>query len=161
MRSGSVSFALLVAAGVMGCSTASSPVERTTLARFHLESREAIGPRTILPQSETEITVSAKPVFTEFDLTSVAIVETELGKCLSFQLTAAAARDLYRLSVMNVGQRLVLTVDGKAMGARRIEEPIDDGVLLVFIEMADDQLPALKTALVNTSAEFQRLARKL
>jgi hypothetical protein len=161
MRTGSIFFALLVVAGVMGCSTVSSPDERATMARFHLESREAIGPRTRLPQSETEITIAAKPVFTEFDLTSVAIVETELGNCLSFQLTAAAARDLHRLSLVNVGQRLVLTVDGEAMGARRIEQPIDDGVLLVFIEMPDDQLPALKAALLKTAEDYQRSARKL
>ena len=144
-----------------GCSSAPAPLARTTLARFFLESRDQTGARTILPQSETVIFVAAKPVLTEFDLVDVEISETELGKCLSFRFTAAAARDLYRLSVVNVGQRLVLTVDGNAMGARRIQRPVDDGRLLVFVETPDDRLPALQESLQKTSAEYQRVARKL
>ena len=144
-----------------GCSSAPASLERTTLARLFLESRDLTGARTILPQSETVIFVAAKPVFTEFDFVEVEISETELGKCLSFRFTAAAARDLYRLSVVNVGQRLVLTVDGNAMGARRIQRPVEDGRLLVFVETPDERLPALQESLQETSAEYQRVARKL
>jgi hypothetical protein len=152
---------MMIAAIVTGCSTAPSPIERATLARFFLESTDGAGARTILPQSEVEINVSMKPVFTEFDILGVDVIETEFGKGLSFQFTPAARRDLYRLSVENLGRRLVLTIDGKPMGAHRIERPIEDGALLIFVETPDEALDGLQTALRKTSADYQRAARKL
>ena len=144
-----------------GCATPPVVSGEPALARFFLESSNRAGTEMILPQSETAITVDVKPVVTEFDIVRVDIAEVELGKCLQFQLTPAASRDLHRLSVANQGQRLVLMVKGRAMGARRIDGPLADGVLMVFVETPDDQLPALQKGLNETSAELQRVARKL
>ena len=52
-------------------------------------------------------------------------------------------------------------VKGRAMGARRIDGPLGDGLLLVFVETPDDKLPALQTGLNKTAVELQRVARKL
>ena len=144
-----------------GCSTAPVTNHQPTLARFFLETSNRAGTEMVLPQSETSIKVDPKPVLTEFDVVRVDVVEVELGKCLQFQLTPAASRDLYRLSVANQGQRLVLMVKGRAMGARRIDGPLGDGLLLVFVETPDDKLPALQTGLNKTAVELQRVARKL
>lgn len=154
---------VLVAFGfaMCGCATPPAASGEPALARFFLESSNRAGREMILPQSETAITVDVKPVVSEFDIVRVDIAEVELGKCLQFQLTPAASRDLYRLSVANQGQRLVLMVKGRAMGARRIDGPLGDGVLLVFVETPDDQLSALQAGLNKTSAELQRVARKL
>ena len=157
---------VLVAFGfaMCGCATPPAASGEPALARFFLESSNRAGREMILPQSETAITVDVKPVVSEFDIVRVDIAEVELGKCLQFQLTPAASRDLYRLSVANQGQRLVLMVKGRAMGARRIDGPLGplaDGVLMVFVETPDDQLPALQKGLNETSAELQRVARKL
>jgi hypothetical protein len=153
-------FALLMAASAMGCRTAPVAAEQSTLARFFLESPNDQGAQVILPQSETKITLAVKPVFTEFDVVRVELAQVELGKCLRFQLTPAAARDLYRLSASNPGRRLVLMLNGRAMGARRIDRPMDDGALLIFVETPDEALSALQTALGKTAAELQRVARK-
>lgn len=146
---------------VGGCATAPVANDEPTVARFFLETSTRAGTEMVLPQSEATITVDVKPVFTEFDVVRVDIAEVELGKCLQFQLTPAASRDLYRLTAANQGQRLVLMAEGKAMGARRIDGPLGDGVLLMFIEMPDDELPPLQAGLNKTAVELQRVARKL
>jgi hypothetical protein len=112
-------------------------------ARFYLEStRDGAGNAT-LPRSDVTISILPKPVITEFDVVSVEIAEVELGRCLKFQLTPAASRDLYRLTASRLGRRLVLFLNGQAVGARRIDEPIEDGALLIFVERPDEALPAL------------------
>ena len=158
--------ALLVATlaltfAIGGCATTPVINGEPALARFFLEASNGAGTEMILPQSETAITVELKPVLTEFDVVRVDIAEVELGKCLQFQLTPAASRDLYRLSAANQGQRLVLMVKGQAMGARRIDGPLGDGVLLMFVETSDEKLPALQIGLNKTAVELQRVARKL
>lgn len=152
---------LLVLLAAAGCKSAPIASAQPVLARFFLESVNEQGVSMVLPQSETKITVAVKPVFTEFDVVRVEIAQVELGKCLQFQLTPAAARDLYRLSGASQGRRLVLMVNGRAMGARRIERPLDDGALLIFVETPDDALPALQAGLRKTAMELQRTARKL
>ncbi len=124
-----------------------------TLARFFIETPAGTVGMT-LPQSGVQLAVSAKPMITEFDFVDVAVAQVELGRCLMFRLTPAAARDLYRLSVTNQGRRLVLVVNGVPLGARRIDRPLDNGTVLVFAEVADDALPALANNLRKTSAEL-------
>ena len=101
------SLILLLTALLTSCATSTTATVSPALARFFLESTNEEGVRVTLPQSGTEITVMPKPVFTEFDVRRVEIAEVDLGQCLFFQLTPAAARDLYRLSVSNPDQRLV------------------------------------------------------
>jgi hypothetical protein len=144
-----------------GCSTSPIAATQPTLARFFLESGNTEGVLVVLPQSETGITVAVKPVFSEFDIARVEIAQVELGKCLLFQLMPSAARDLYRLSVSNSGQRLVLMVNGRAVGARRIEQPLNEGTIAIFVEAPDDTLPELQAGLRKTAFELQRMARKL
>ena len=142
-----------------GCQSPPPPDYSPTLARFFLENPSgAVGMR--LPQSGVQLAVAPKPVLTEFDFVDVAVAQVELGRCLMFQLTPAAARDLYRLSVPNQGRRLVLVVNGVPLGARRIDRPLDDGAVLVFAEVADEALLSLANNLRKTSAELQRTLRK-
>jgi len=146
---------------VVACETAPHRDYAPTTARFFLESANGEGGRVTLPQSGVRIAVAPKPVFTEFDVVNVEIAEVELGKCLMFQLTPAAARDLYRLTGANQGRRLVLTLNGVARGARRIDRPFDGGTILVFVETPDEKLPALVENLRKTAADLQReLAKK-
>jgi hypothetical protein len=141
------------------CRTPPPPDYTPTLARFFIESPSGTVGMT-LPQSGVQVAVSAKPVITEFDFVDVAVAQVELGRCLMFQLAPAAARDLYRLSVPNQGRRLVLVVNGTPLGARRIERPLDDGAVLVFVELPDEALPGLAANLRKTTAELQRTLRK-
>lgn len=129
-----------------------------TLARLYLEAPAGQGAVATLPESGVRIPIGAKPVISEFDLVDAEIAQVELGSCLALHLTPAAARDLYRLTASNQGRRLVLTLNNAAAGARRIDAPMGDGTILIFIEMPDDQLPALVRNLKITSEEFQRAA---
>lgn len=150
---------LAVSVGLLAsCQTAEKRDYAPTAARFFIESANGEGAMAVLPQSGVRIAVASKPVVTEFDVANVEIAQVELGQCLLFQLTPAAARDLYRLTGANQGRRLVLTLNGNALGARRIERPFADGTILVFVEVPDHQLPELVRNLKGTTAEVQRAA---
>jgi hypothetical protein len=156
---GTVCAAGLVAVG--GCQSASVPRDYTALvARFFLEAAND-GTPVILPQSGVRLSVNSKPVITEGDIVNVELVQVDLGKCLLIQLTPTATRDFYRLSVTHQGRRLVMTVNGETLGARRLDGVITNGVIYVFVEVPEIELPALVNNLKKTSVAMQReLARK-
>jgi len=105
--------------------------------------------------------VNPKPVITEGDVVNVELVQVDLGKCLMFQLTPSAARDFYRLSGTHQGRRLVLLINDVAIGARRLDGAMADGLVYIFVEMPDDQLPELVVRLKGSSIAYQReIARK-
>lgn len=142
------------------CATAPKRELAPAIARFFLESSDGSGGVATLPKSGVRIAVGLKPVISEFDIINVDVAQVDLGKCLRFQMTRSAARDLYRLTASNQDRRLVLLLNGAPMGARRIERPFDDGTILIFVEISDDALPALAESLRNTAAELKRSARK-
>lgn len=156
---------LALSAGLLlgGCATApQTPADYAPLrARFYLEAKpDEAGVAVTLPQSGVTITVAPKPVAGEYDLVGAEIAQVELGRCLLVLLNAAAARDLYRLSVGAPGRRLVLALDDRFVGARRIDAPIEDGAILTFVELPDEQLPAVVARLKRTSADLAAAARK-
>lgn len=136
-----------------GCQSAKPPEQPPLFARFYLEARSGeAGVPVQLPVSGVGITVGAKPVFSEYDVVNAEVARVELGSCLLLQLTPAAARDLYRLSVASLGRRLVLFLNDVPLGARRLEQAMPDGTILVFVERPDAELPALVERLKRTSA---------
>ncbi|HVU25266.1 MAG TPA: hypothetical protein VHE13_14150 [Opitutus sp.] len=157
MRRAALLLSLLVA---VGCATRASRDYTPALARFFLEAPSGDGAAATLPVSGVRIAIAPKPVITEFDVVNVEVAQVELGKCLMFQLTPAAARDLYRLTGSNQGRRLVLAVDGEPVGARLIDRPLENGTIFTFVERPDAELPALVARLKRTSADLQREAAK-
>ena len=154
--------ALLLGAWVAGCQTAKHKGDFTpTYPRFYLEAPDGRGLAVTLPKSGVQLSLNAQPVLTEGDVVNVELAQVELGKCLMFQLTSSASRDLYRLTASHQGRRLALFVDGTALGARRIEAPWVDGTVLVFVEVPDETLPQLVSDLKKSCAALQReLAKK-
>ncbi len=144
-----------------GCASSKAPKDyKPTLTRFFLESATGDGTPITLPKSSVRIAVNSKPVITEGDITNVEIVQVDLGKCLFFQLSPTATRDFYRMTVSHQGRRLVLVINDVPLGARRIDGAITNGVVFVFAEMPDEELPELVTNLKKTSAALQKeLAR--
>ena len=137
------------------------PPESIVRVRFMLEAADNRSLSLELPRSGVRIAVNPQPVVTEFDVIEAAVAKVELGRCLMFRLTPSATRDLYRLTGTNQGRRLVLTVDGNPLGARRIEAPIADGTIFVFAELPDEALAKLVEDVRASSAELQReIARK-
>lgn len=153
--------ALVCLWGGGGCQSA-PPRDYTSLsARFFLEAANVDGTPVTLPQSGVRLSVNSKPVITEGDILNVELVQVDLGKCLLVQLTPSASRDFFRLSATHQGRRLVMTVNGDAIGARRIDGVITNGALFVFVEVAEDKLPALVDNLKKSSIAIQReIARK-
>jgi hypothetical protein len=157
------SLLVLGAVVLAGCrSTATPPPAYAPLvARFYLETRpNEAGVPVTLPQSGVALNIAPKPVLVEYDIVNAEVAQVELGRCLLVQLSPAAARDLYRFSVSSVGRRLVLSLNDQVLGARRIESAMADGVVLVFVEMPDDQLPGIVERLKRTSADLAEAARK-
>ena len=95
-------------------------------------------------------------MLTEYDFLDVGVVELDLGLCLQFTLSHQASRAFYQTSANNQGKRLVLLVNGKALGLRRIDRPVSNGVIYVFVEVPDGELPELAKNLKDTSIEVQK-----
>jgi hypothetical protein len=153
--------ALVWAAGGVACQSAAPRDFTSMAARFFLEAPNADGTPLMLPHSEVRLSVNPQPVITEGDIINVELVQVDLGKCLLVQLTPSASRDFFRLTATHQGRRLVLMVNGKALGARRIDGAITNGVVYVFAEVPDAELPALVDNLKKSSVAMQReLARK-
>jgi hypothetical protein len=155
---------LAVAAGVFfGCQSRPIPVStvRPLIARVHLETLPGeISVAVQLPQSGVSLNVAPKPVFSEYDIGQVEVARVELGLCLLVQLTPAATRDLYRLSVPAQGRRLVVSLDGIFLGVHRIDHAMADGLVPVFLEISDEQLPGMAARINFTSTEMARGAKK-
>ena len=150
------------AVAIGGCHSAPKVRDYTPMeVRFYLEASPGDGTPLTLPQSSVHVSVNPKPVITEGDVVNVELVKVDLGLCLLFQLTPGTVRDFYRLSATHQGRRLVLLVDGVAIGARTIDGPVTNGVVYVFVELPDAALPALVENLKKSSAAMQReIARK-
>lgn len=152
----------VVLIALAGCRSIDAPASVRVTARFFLEARpDESGVPVVLPQSEVSILLSPRPIFAEFDIATVSVAQVELGRCLWFQLTPAAARDLYRFTAQAQGRRLVLVVDGQPLGARRLQGPLSDGVIAIFVEVPDGELPAMAESFMRTSAALQREASRM
>lgn len=149
---------LALAAVAGGCQSApaGTAAERPAVARFFLETSGERAVGVVLPRSAVRIAINPQPAITEGDFADIALAQVDLGKCLAFRVTAAAMRDLYRLTGANQGRRLVLMVNDDPIGARRIDGPIEDGVLFVFVELPDEALPKLVADLQVTTRAVQR-----
>ncbi len=153
---GLIAFAL----GLVACQTKPQRDYVPVVARFVIESDAERTVELVLPVSEVKLRVMPKPVISEFDLVNVELAQVELGRCLRFQLSPAAGRDLYRLSAANQGRRLVLLLDDRPVGARVIDRPLEGGVLFIFVELPEAELPALVERLQRTTQEIWREAAK-
>ena len=148
---------------LFGCATTGPGFEyERTLARFVLEqdSRETYAKVVELPVSKARIPIEPKASLSEFDIVDVEVAEIELGQCLLFSLTRAAAMDLYRISAQNIGKRMVLFIDGQPIGVRKIDGPIAEGALYIFLETPDSNLADIATNLKGTSIEIQKKLKK-
>jgi len=146
---------------VSGCQTSEpSPLDQPLVARFFMELRPGTpGVRVQLPVSKLVLNINPKPVLVESDIANVEFAKVDLGWCLYFQFSSAAARDLYRLSASNLGGRLVLTLNDAPVGARVLDQAIADGSLLIFVEVPNEELPPIAERLKRTSATIAKKGR--
>ena len=144
-----------------GCQTKeASPLDETLVARFFMEVRTGTPGVTVqLPVSKVVLNINPKPVLVEYDITNVEFAKVDLGWCLYFQFSSAAARDLYRLSAANLGGRLLLTLNDTPIGVRRLDQPVTEGGFLIFLEVPNEELPPIAERLKRTSAAIAKKGR--
>lgn len=153
-----VAFIVLMTVGGCRSSTSNHP---PLAVRLYLETKPGEpGVPVRLPVSGVTIDVGAKPVLVEYDVVDAEVVRAELGRCLRFHLSPAASRDLYRLSVVALGRRLVLSLNGTLVGAQRIDRAMDDGTIMIFAELPDEQLPGLVSRIRQTSVDIAVAAKR-
>lgn len=148
-----------VAMLLVGCASSAKKIKDEDLAvvRFVVETAPGeAGANMRLPVSGTVITVVPKNSFSEYDITRATLVQNELGPSLLFQFTAEASRDIFRQTVSNQGRRIVTTINGQAVGAVRVNQPISQGYLVTYVEMPDVDLADLADRITRTSAEARR-----
>lgn len=135
-------------------------LENLSVPRLMVETRAlnygAIAGKTVtLPVSRTTISIQGDPVVNEFNILNVEMVKVEMGPALLVQTSGQGARDLYRASVSNMGNRIVFMVNGNAIGARRIDAAIQDGNFYTFVEVDDEELGQLVLDIKETIVELQ------
>lgn len=140
-------------------------LENLSVPRLMLETRGvnygAMGGDTVtLPVSGTTISIQGDPVVNEFDILNVEMVKVDMGLALLIQAGGQGARDLYRASVSNMGGRIVLTVNGNAIGARRIDGAIQDGNVYTFVEVDDAELGQLVLDIKESLVQIQEQKNK-
>ncbi|MES1194699.1 MAG: hypothetical protein ABUL65_02315 [Opitutus sp.] len=130
------------------------------VARFFLEVPPgATGAAVELPVSKVRLGVNPKPVFGEYDIAGLEVVKVDLGWCLRFAFTPAAARDLYRMSVTAQGRRLVLFFNSTAVGVRQLDPSVGQQGLMIFVEVPNEELIPLADRIRRTSAGLQAKAK--
>ncbi|MGJ8651656.1 MAG: hypothetical protein ACSHX8_00150 [Opitutaceae bacterium] len=134
--------------------------ENLKVPRLMLETRgvnygSPTGDEAILPKTGTRISLEKDPVVNEFEIINVELVKVDLGLALMIQVSEAGGRSLYRASVTNNGSRIVLLINGNAVGARRLDGAISDGKLYTFVELPDEELPQLVMDMKETIIKLQ------
>lgn len=143
-----------------GCATTGTRLdpEDVRVPRFVFEdiSNQGYATLAVLPISKARIPVKNEASISEYDVLDVALVETEYGKCLHFSLTSSAARDFYKETVVNQGRRLVLLVNGIAVGVKRVDGANDTGSIFIFAEIADEQMELYVKNMRETILEIRK-----
>lgn len=113
------------------------------------------GEEAILPKTGTRISLQKDPVVSEFEIINMELVKVDLGLALMIQVSEKGGRDLYRASVTNNGSRIVLLINGNAVGARRLDGAISDAKLYTFVELPDEELEQLVLDVKKTILKLQ------
>lgn len=165
MRPISVAFCILLGSlsFLVGCKE--DTPENLSVPRLMIEARGvnygALGADLVtLPVSGTSIQIQSEPLVNEFDIFNVDMVKVDMGVALLLQVSPKGARDLYRGSVSSMGGRIVLLINGNAIGARRIDGAIQDGNFYTFVEVDNAELGQLVLDIKETIATLQQEKNK-
>ncbi len=149
----------------VGCKMKDDPPENFKVPRLFMEGRimnyGSITPTAMrLPKSGTVVEVIKEPLISEFEIVNAELVKVELGMALLLQLSDRGARSLYRASVTNNGNRIVVTINGNPIGFRRLDGPINNGNFYCFVEMRDEVLSDLVLDLKDSIFYLQNKAER-
>ena len=152
----------VIALVLSGCNKDKLDAEDLKVPRLMVEARGvqygALGGNVVkLPKGGTRIAIQKEPMVSEFDIVNVELVKVDLGLAILLQLSDRGARALYRGTVTNMGGRIVFSVNGNALGARRIDTAITDGNYYTFVEIDDEELGQLVLDLKKSIIALQKL----
>jgi hypothetical protein len=157
-------FLCFASAGLLLSSCASRSKKKdypVAVVRFMVEANmQENGGIVRLPQSGVVIPIAPKTYFTEYDIMRCDVIDNELGKSLVFQFTDAASRDLYRFTATNQGKRIVVVLNGIAIGAQRISTANSQGFVVAYVELPESELPAIAKNITLTSEDARKEAEK-
>jgi len=145
-----------------GCASKSKKDYPVNVVRFLLEATNAQDAAGVarLPQSGVSISVGPKAYFTEYDIEACDVVNNELGKALAFKLTTAASRDLFKMSIPNQGKRIVAVLNGRPVGARRIDGAFSQGYIVTYFEVPESELEDLAKNITRSSKDLREELEK-
>lgn len=152
----------LLALFLGGCNRDKLDTEDLKIPRLMVETRSVNygglgGTVAQLPVSGTRIPLRKEPLVSEFDIVNVELVKVDMGLAMLLQVNEKGARQLYRGTVTNMGGRIVLTVNNNPIGARRIDNTIQDGNFYTFVEIEDEELGQLVLDLKKSLQQLQQL----
>ncbi len=96
-----------------------------------------------LPMSGVPIVCAAAALVDARGVAQVAVAPLELGTAVEVQLTARALPAVREFIAVRDPGRLVLVVEGKALGAARVRSVEATGRITLFVELPEDRLPDL------------------
>lgn len=159
-----IGFCSLLLAGLAlgGCASKTAKKDYpVSVIRFMVEATaQENGGVVRLPLSGVIIPIAPKTYFTEYDIMRCEVIDNELGKSLSFQFTEDATRDLYRFTATNQGKRLVLVLNGVAIGAMRISSANSQGFVIAYVEFPEAELVTLAKNITRTSEDARKEAAR-
>lgn len=160
-------FALFIAlAAVTGLTGCFGFGDEIMVVRLHLEVPErglsdGLADTVTLERSRLQIRVSKTASILERNILDVDLVRVENGRlALRMVLDGEGRRELYRLSVAHRGRFLVLRVNGVALGARRLDGPIADGIYFTFTELPPEEMGKLAEELKKNAEKVQEIRRE-
>ncbi|MGC6606801.1 MAG: hypothetical protein ACON5O_08595 [Lentimonas sp.] len=116
--------------------------------------------RVTLPMTQETITVAGEALVNEFEIINIELVKVDLGLALLIQVNESGGKKLYRASVDSLGDRVVFTINGSAVGARRFDGALSNGALYTFTELPDDELGELVLEVKETINQLQKQKSK-
>lgn len=154
-------FAIIPAVLFVGCVDDDEKPEYTL--RVHLTSGGASGGVTqpvVMPVSGIQYEIYRRAIFFEGDIVNVELARVDMGLGLLIEVSQFAARELYRTSVSQRGESLILFINDEPMGARPIDETMNNGQFFTFVEMSEDKLRELAPKLKESVIRMQKMKAK-
>lgn len=144
---------------VPGCRKNETTIPIPYVARFYVESQPHLphewSTPICMPISQTLFNVYPKPVILEGDIENIELVQVDLGQCLLFEFNQSATQRLHQLSQSNSNETLFLFINDVPVGFQTLQEPIQDGKLILFVEIADKALPDLVLGLKKSLSKIK------
>ncbi|MDR2807061.1 MAG: hypothetical protein LBB11_02810 [Puniceicoccales bacterium] len=147
-----------------GCQTAKKEFPKSNF-HFFIESNEG-APYELWSATATMIISGLKfpicscPAILASDVDWAQITTSNFGQCILFKLTQRASVELYKLSTVCIGRRIIFAFDGQALGlSMPMSAAITDGTLIIFPEVEEEKLASLVDKINDIVTKLKKLKK--